>query len=175
MKEVFQPTVILKPEVVSIGSGTRIDSFCKLEGGHWLTIGDYVHVASFCHLNIGGGTLRIGNHCFFASGSRIVTGGNKTWGQSMSAVSPKEMQALEWGEVVIKDYAGMLTGAIVLPGVTLHEGAVAAAGSVVTKDIPAWEIWAGVPAKFLAKREVTTPIDEDWAQRDADLRACARG
>jgi len=40
----------------------------------------------------------------------------------------------------------------VFPGVTLHEGAVLGAGGVATRDIPEWEIWAGVPAKFLMKR-----------------------
>lgn len=44
------------------------------------------------------------------------------------------------------------TGAIVLQGVTIGDGAVVAAGAVVTKDIPAYEIWGGVPAKFIRKR-----------------------
>ncbi len=40
---------------------------------------------------------------------------------------------------------------IILKGVTIGEGAVVGAGSVVTKDIPAGEIWAGNPAKFIKK------------------------
>ena len=39
-----------------------------------------------------------------------------------------------------------------LQGVTIGDGAVVAAGAVVTKDIPAGEVWGGVPAKFIRKR-----------------------
>ena len=42
--------------------------------------------------------------------------------------------------------------AIVLKGITIGNGAILGAGSVVTKDIPPYEIWAGVPAKFIKER-----------------------
>jgi hypothetical protein len=47
--QVFEPCVILKPEKICIGAHSRIDTFTKLEGGQGLDIGEYVHVASFCH------------------------------------------------------------------------------------------------------------------------------
>ena len=49
------------------------------------------------------------------------------------------------------------TGTIILPGVTIGEGAIVGAGSVVTKDIPAWTIALGNPAKVvkqIPKREL---------------------
>lgn len=44
--------------------------------------------------------------------------------------------------------------AIILPGVTIGEGAVVAAGSVVTKDVEPWTVVGGNPAKFIRKREL---------------------
>lgn len=44
------------------------------------------------------------------------------------------------------------TGAIVLQNVTIGDGAVVAAGAVVTKNIPPYEVWGGVPAKCIRKR-----------------------
>ena len=41
---------------------------------------------------------------------------------------------------------------IVLPGVTIGEGAVVAAGAVVTKDVEQWTVVGGNPAKFIKKR-----------------------
>ena len=42
--------------------------------------------------------------------------------------------------------------AIILPGVTIGEGAVVAAGAVVTKDVEPWAVVGGNPAKFIKKR-----------------------
>lgn len=42
-------------------------------------------------------------------------------------------------------------GSTILPGITIGEGAFIAAGSVVTKDVPAGELWLGNPAKFYRK------------------------
>ena len=52
------------------------------------------------------------------------------------------------------DYVSIGARAIVLPGVTIDEGAVVAAGAVVTKDVEPWTIVGGNPAKFIKKREL---------------------
>ena len=53
--------------------------------------------------------------------------------------------------VVIGDDAWIGAGAIVLPGVTVRERAVVAAGAVVTKDVPADAVYGGVPARDLRR------------------------
>ena len=49
--------------------------------------------------------------------------------------------------------------AVILPGVTIGEGSIIGAGAVVTKDVPAYAIVAGVPAKFLRWREGYQPLE----------------
>lgn len=57
------------------------------------------------------------------------------------------------GKVTIGPHAFVGAGSRVLKGVTIGEGAVIGAGSVVIRDVPPYEIWAGVPAKHLRKIE----------------------
>ena len=54
--------------------------------------------------------------------------------------------------VEIEDYAWLGARAMVLPGVKIGKGAVLAAASTATKDIPAYSIYAGTPAKEIGKR-----------------------
>lgn len=57
--------------------------------------------------------------------------------------------------VTIEDDVWVAIGAIILPGVTIGKGSIVSAGAVVTKDVPAYTVFGGVPAKFI--REVPLP------------------
>ena len=62
-----------------------------------------------------------------------------------------------FGKVVLKKGCHIGMGTIIMPNVTIGEGAIIGAGSVVTKDIPAWTIAAGNPAKII--KQVTFNIE----------------
>lgn len=64
-------------------------------------------------------------------------------------MSPSETES----PVAIEDFAWVPSHAIVLPGVTIDRGAVAAAGAVVTKDVPAPASVGGNPARIIGKRQ----------------------
>lgn len=57
------------------------------------------------------------------------------------------------GPVMIEDHVWIATRVTILPGVTIGRGAVVACGSVVTKDVPAMAIVAGIPAKTIGQRD----------------------
>jgi maltose O-acetyltransferase len=67
------------------------------------------------------------------------------------------------GEVRVKDRVWIGFGATILPGVTIGEGAVVAARSVVSRDVDAFSIVAGVPAKEIGQRnrELTYELSYD--------------
>jgi len=64
-------------------------------------------------------------------------------------VSPNERQSLIPGHIHVKKNAWIGAGATILPGVTIGENAVVAAGAVVSKDVPANTVVGGVPAKII--------------------------
>lgn len=64
-------------------------------------------------------------------------------------VNPNERKMLDLKAVVVKRNAWIGANSTILPGVTIGENSVVAAGSVVTKDVPANTVVAGVPAKII--------------------------
>lgn len=149
---IFEPVLMLQPDQIHIAEGARIDSFVDIRGGQGVWIGKYVHIANHASLNIGGGELRIGDYAAVAAGSRIVTGSNKMDAPSLSAAAPPDMQHVERSFVTMEPYSCLYVNVVVCPGVTIGEGAVILPGAVVTKDVPAWEIWGGMPAKKVGER-----------------------
>lgn len=64
-------------------------------------------------------------------------------------ISPNERQSLVPGHIHIMKNSWIGAGATILPGVTVGENAVVAAGAVVSKDVPANTIVGGIPAKII--------------------------
>jgi acetyltransferase-like isoleucine patch superfamily enzyme len=60
---------------------------------------------------------------------------------------------LEIRPVRVGDWADVGVNAVVMPGVTIGKGAIIGAGAVVTKDVPAFAVSAGVPAVVVRQRE----------------------
>ena len=131
---VWQYTVILKEAV--IGNNCNIN--CQVFIENDVIIGDNVTIKSGVQLWDG---LRIEDNVFIGPN---VTFTNDRFPRSKEY--PKKFQ-----QTIIKRRASIGANATVLGGVILGENSLIGAGSVVTKDVPANEIWVGNPAKFLRK------------------------
>lgn len=152
---IHEPCLILKPEMVTIADTARVDSWVKIEGGQGVTIGAYVHIASFSHINAGGGQVVFGAHSGCASGAKIAGGYPDLDYLHISAAEPPELCHVIRKRTVIGRYVVIFSNAVILPGVTIGDGAIIGAGAVVTKNVEPWAIMAGVPAKQIGVREVT--------------------
>jgi maltose O-acetyltransferase len=103
----------------------------------WLIqIGDNVNIQMDCFLD-GRGGLTIGNNVDVTLGVRILTGQHDIDSPDYAGVKKP---------VVIQDHVVIGSWALVLPGVTIGEGAVVAAGSVVAKSVEPYTVVAGNPA-----------------------------
>ena len=72
-----------------------------------------------------------------------------------------ECMSLVLKPIVIQDMAWIASHAIILPGVTVGEGAVVGAGSVVARDVPPWTVVAGNPAREIKKRVLRADGERD--------------
>lgn len=123
----LRPTILRKlgakvGKDVFVGDYVRVDlNHCDL-----ITIEDGVHIA---------GDVRL--LCHKKDLSNYVPG--STYG----------MQPYKYGEIHFCKNCAIGTGALVMPGVTVGEGAIVGAGAMVTKDIPAWSLALGCPAKVV--------------------------
>lgn len=114
--------------ILSIGDGTGIGSYCNIRCDKSIVIGDNCYIAQFVTIADGGyefekKELPINRARYTATG---VSVGNNVW---------------------------LGAGAFILPGVKIGDGAVIGAGSVVVKDIPAYAVAVGNPARVIRYRE----------------------
>lgn len=92
-------------------------------------------------------------------GDYVMFGPNCTLSCATHHLDPYEraFKDNEWArEITIGDMVWLGANVTVLPGVTIGEGAIVGANSVVTKDIPAYTVYAGTPAKFIKNVEITS-------------------
>jgi acetyltransferase-like isoleucine patch superfamily enzyme len=149
---IHSTAVIINPDRLRMENHVRVDAFCLLSATGGLSLGNYVHLGPYVSIAAGAGVV-LEDFCGISYGSRIFTVTEDLSGRFMTNPTiPERFRRTKSGPVHMEKHSGLMAGVLVLPGVTLHEGAVAAAGSLVRKDIPAWEMWFGVPAKRIGPR-----------------------
>jgi acetyltransferase-like isoleucine patch superfamily enzyme len=145
---IYEPVLILKPEMVEIHPTARIDQWVRIEGGYGVEICQHVHIASFCTINSGGGAVYFGKHSGCACGVRICGGMPDLSYLHISAAEDERNKHNLRRQTVIGEYVVIFSNAVICPGVTVGDGAVIGAGSVVTKDVPPYAVMVGNPARF---------------------------
>lgn len=149
---IYEMAKLIKPEVIEIGEGTQIDDFAFVYGGGGITFGRYNHVCSFVSI-IGGGELITGDYVGMAAGCRILTGTHThIHGGRMISRVPAEQQEIITGRTVFERDVFIGSNAIVYPNVTIGEGAIIGAGSLVNRDVEPWTVNVGYPIRRVGER-----------------------
>ena len=155
----------------AIGARTLISDLSSLrEGcavGDEVVIGRGVMVLANCQI---GARARIQDQCHLAGGMLIEE--DVFIGMSVTTTNDNDIYLTRFGisqaaiqPPKVRRFAVIGAGSTILPGVEIGTGALVAAGAVVTKNVPAWTIVAGVPAKHM--RDVPT----EWRTQIEHARA----
>ncbi|AIW87962.1 bacterial transferase hexapeptide family protein [Bacillus mycoides] len=139
-----------------ISLNVAITRFCKLRN---VKIGSYSYMGTNCNIS----NCSIGRYCSIGPSVKIGLGKHPVDIVSTSPIfyNPNNIlnikisgasRYIEHEETIIKNDVWIGANSIILDGITIGNGAVVAAGAVVTKDVPEYAIVAGVPARVIKYR-----------------------
>jgi acetyltransferase-like isoleucine patch superfamily enzyme len=174
--------LLLRRAFKRVGKNCLFDVGLRIVGGHNISIGDYTWIDAYVSLGALFGPISIGKRIHVAPFSIIFAGeegieiedyvgigaGAQVYGHSetpkdgnrMSGpMVPWRYKAYKSGKIILKKDCFLGAGSIVLPGITVGEGAVVGAGSVITRDVAPWTIMFGAPAQLVGKRDPVTVPD----------------
>jgi galactoside O-acetyltransferase len=138
---------------ITIGDNVRIDGFTSIiapEGR--VRIGSNVHFGIGCVIGARGG-VEILDFCSFSQGVRLLSAVDDFGGKHMTGSTlPQEVLGVQVAPITIGRYAAVGSGALILPGVRIGEGATVGAMSLVTQSLEDWTHYGGSPARKLGAR-----------------------
>jgi galactoside O-acetyltransferase len=165
---------IIAPETISLGDSVIIDDFVFLMEGKRTMIGSFIHIASFTSI-AGGGEFVMEDFSGLSGGVRVYTGNEDYAGGCLTNPAvPPPYRLPQRSFVRMHKHSIVGANAVILPGVTIGEGAVVGANSLVTKDCQPWTVYFGSPAKPLKPRSNERILELEAQLRRELYDACGR-
>ena len=137
-------------DCVSINAGTVLAFGDDLNGYGQIRIGRNTWIGEYNNLRAGGGDISIGSDCLISQFCTLVASNHGT--ERNQPILHQPPQAERRG-ICLGNDVWLGADVTITPGVTIGNGAVIGSGAVVTRDVPPFEIWAGVPAMKIGERE----------------------
>ena len=137
--------------LLTLGPNATISPNAVFSNAERISAGAGLRLGSRCHLWAGPahGRIVIGNDALFGPEVMVTAAGYR-----YNDGAPVTAQAMDEADVVIGNDVWIGTRAVILPGVTIGDGAIIGAGAVVTRDIPAMGIAVGMPARVVGQRRI---------------------
>ena len=139
-------------ENISLGDHVRIDDFSIIIATGLVTIGCHVSIPNFCFIG-GKYGVTLEDFVTLAPGVKIFSSSDDYLGTKLTGPTlPLQFTGGRSGPVTLRRHAILGAGSVVLPACTLGEGAAVGALSLVTEDLPPWNVYAGIPVRQLKGR-----------------------
>ena len=143
---------IISPETIRLGSNIIIDDFVFIGRHPSMSIGSYVHLGGHT-LIAGGGDFKMGDFSSTSGGVLIYTGTEDGSGACLTNPTvPEPFRKPLRSFVHVGRHVLLGAGVVVLPGVTIGDGAIIGACTLVTKDLDPWTVYVGQPARPIKTR-----------------------
>lgn len=157
MLKTFEHTKIINLENITFGDHVWLDDFVLINAVGKIKIGNYVHLAAFTSVT-GEGNLIIGDFAGFSYGVRILLNDDPFSGINLGLNNPTvpqeyRIKAFENPTTTIGKHCLIGANSVIYPGVTLGEGCSVGTLSFVKKSFPPWSVIAGIPARYIKRRE----------------------
>ena len=143
---------VIHPENAELDDHCRIFDNVFIDAGRSLKIGKYSIITWFSLIE-GGGHVIIGDRVFIGPGSKILSSTYEINGYYSIEHIPDECRKTEFKDIKIEDDAYVGANSVIMPGVTIGEGAVVGANSLVDRNLKPWGIYFGNPVKLIGTRE----------------------
>lgn len=136
--------------LLSIGDNVRIDDFCILSGN--ITLGSHIHISAYVAL-YGAGGIVLEDYTGISARSTIYSAMDDFSGDYLiGPIHPEEYTNVTGGKVVVKKYSQIGANCVIFPDLTIEEGVVVGACSMVRHSLDSWYIYAGIPCRKLKER-----------------------
>jgi len=139
-----------EPATIELGDHVRIDDFCILSGN--IKLGNYIHISAGSSL-YGRYGIEMKDYTGLSPKCTLFSAVDDFSGNFMISplVDPK-FTNVTGGKILLKKYSQVGCNCVIMPSITVGEGAIAGALSLIKSDLDPWKIYGGVPARYIMDR-----------------------
>jgi galactoside O-acetyltransferase len=144
---------IYKPQNLILHDNIRIDDFTIISCKGIVEIFNYVHISAQCFISCST-KITIDNYSAISVGTKLFGSCNDFSGKYLSNPTiPEKYTNVKIGDILIGKNVIIGSNSVIMPEITIEDGAVVGALSFVNKNCNSWNIYAGSPIKFIKNRE----------------------
>src|SRR6056297_498725 len=138
---------------ITIGDNVRIDSYSIITSGKPVLLGNYIHIGAGSHI-FGTEGIKMDNYSGLSPRCSIFTSTDDyCQGYMTNPTIPHKFKKVFTAPVHLQKHVIIGCGSVILPGVTLCDGASVGALSLVNKNVEAYSVVAGTPIQEVGKRD----------------------